>query len=190
MRAAFADPVLDGQRTFRAVLTAMAHPGRVVEIGATLDPPRPLHAASAAFVLTLADFETPLWIERVGTDAREWLLFHTGAPIVAAPRDARVGLATDVAWVPPLPALDAGSDERPDRSATLVIQVDRLQEGSGHALTGPGIEALSMLHAAGLPPSFWDELRANHARFPRGVDVVLTAGTRLAALPRTTRVED
>jgi alpha-D-ribose 1-methylphosphonate 5-triphosphate synthase subunit PhnH len=42
---------------------------------------------------------------------------------------------------------------------------------------------------AGLPLEFWDAARANAARFPRGVDLLLCAGDRLAALPRTTRVE-
>ena len=86
MRAGFADPILDSQQTFRSVLAAVAHPGRVVEIGGALAPPHPLHPAAAAFALALVDFETPLWTDRsLGTEAREWLLFHTGAPIVERP---------------------------------------------------------------------------------------------------------
>jgi alpha-D-ribose 1-methylphosphonate 5-triphosphate synthase subunit PhnH len=190
MHAGFPDPVLDAQHTFRAVLTAMAHPGRVVEVGRALEPPAPLHPAAAAFALALVDFETPLWADRsLGADARAWLAFHTGAPLVERPAEARFALAIDVACLPPLSVFDRGTDERPERSATLVLQVEAIRAGGGRRLTGPGIEGHAALDAAGLPPTFWDDLRDNHAGFPRGVDIVLTAGLRLAALPRTTRVE-
>jgi alpha-D-ribose 1-methylphosphonate 5-triphosphate synthase subunit PhnH len=191
MHPGFADPVLDSQRTFRAVLAAMAHPGRLVHVGGALTAPRPLHPAAAAFALALVDIETPLWTDAsVGADAHAWLAFHTGAPVVARPADARFALVADPARLPRLSELEGGTDERPERSATLVIQVEGLQARSGRRLAGPGIEYLALLDAAGLPATFWADLRENHARFPRGVDVVLTAGTRLAALPRTTRVED
>ena len=81
-----------------------------------------------------------------------------------------------------------GTDERPDLSATLVIQVTGLTLGRGARLTGPGIEGEAQLDVVGAP-ALWPGWRANAGRFPRGVDVVLCAGVRLAALPRTTRVE-
>ena len=92
--------------------------------------------------------------------------------------------------MPPLSAFDAGTDERPDRSATLIVQVSGLASGSGRRLSGPGIDGEARLEVNGAPPGFWDAVRANAARFPRGVDLFLCAGDRIAALPRTTRVED
>jgi alpha-D-ribose 1-methylphosphonate 5-triphosphate synthase subunit PhnH len=59
---AFADPVFESQATFRSVLHAMASPGQIVDAGEALAPPAPLGRAAAAALLTLADFETPLWI--------------------------------------------------------------------------------------------------------------------------------
>ena len=70
----------------------------------------------------------------------------------------------------------------------MIIQTRRLANGSGRSLTGPGIERETLIEAHGVPPAFWDAFRRNHALFPRGIDVILTAGDRLAALPRTTRV--
>ena len=91
--------------------------------------------------------------------------------------------------MPPLSAFELGSDEFPKRSTTLLVQVEGLTAGRGRRLTGPGIRIETRLEARGLPDAFWQDLRHNHALFPRGVDVLLTAGRQLAALPRTTAVE-
>jgi alpha-D-ribose 1-methylphosphonate 5-triphosphate synthase subunit PhnH len=186
----FADPVLDSQQTFRAVLDAMAHPGRVVTVAA-LDAPPPLQAAAAAVCLTLLDFDTPVWLDPAAAtaDVVAYLRFHCGAPVVGAPPTARFAVIADPVRMPPLEAFEAGTDERPDLSATIVVQVGSLTEGRGARLTGPGIERHARLEVTGAP-ALWPAARANAARFPRGVDVILCAGDRLAALPRTTRVED
>ena len=103
---------------------------------------------------------------------------------------ARCGYWTAApASMPPLVVFDAGTDERPDRSATLVVQVGELRSGAGRRLSGPGIDGEAWLDVDGLAPGFWDAVRANAAGFPRGVDLLLCARGRLAALPRTTRVE-
>ena len=191
MLPAFADPVLDCQRTFRAVLDATAHPGRGVDVDAALAAPPPLGAAAAAVALTLFDFDTPVWLDPgVEVEAREWLTFHTGAPIVDDPGRAAFALVVDPVRLPALDAFDRGTDERPERSTTLVMQVEVLESGGGRRLTGPGIVDAAHLVARGVPDSVWNALRENHALFPRGVDVIFTAGARLAAVPRTTRVED
>jgi alpha-D-ribose 1-methylphosphonate 5-triphosphate synthase subunit PhnH len=183
----FADPVLDAQACFRAVLEAMSRPGRVVLAGTTLRPPGPLAPAAAAVLLTLADADTPLWSD-AGPDAAAWLRFHCGAPLVAAADEAAMVLATGTA--PALAALQAGTEEQPQRGATLVVQVAALDAGSGWRLTGPGIEHEHRLAVTGAPEGFVAAWAANRARFPRGVDVVLCAGDRLAALPRTVMIEE
>jgi alpha-D-ribose 1-methylphosphonate 5-triphosphate synthase subunit PhnH len=71
----------------------------------------------------------------------------------------------------------------------VIIQVDSLEAGQGLRLTGPGIAREARLRADGLTPTFWARVQGNPTAFPRGVDLVLVAGSRLAALPRTTRVE-
>jgi len=189
--AGLADLVLDSQRVFRAVLDAMAHPGRVVDVPGAEAAPYPLHLAAAAVCLTLADFDTPLWLDDgAGTDEiREFLRFHCGCPLMDAPGVARFALIAKPEAMPEISRFDRGTDESPDRSATLVVQLAALEGGRGRRLTGPGIAGESLLEARDLPNRFWRGLRENHALFPRGVDVLLTAGRRLAALPRTTLVE-
>jgi alpha-D-ribose 1-methylphosphonate 5-triphosphate synthase subunit PhnH len=191
VRRGLADPVADSQAIFRAVLEAMARPGRLCELPRTIDAPGPLHPATAAVCLTLTDFETPLWLDpaaRTG-EVVEYLRFHCGAPIVEAPADASFAVVLGDASAPGLEAFAWGTDEEPERSATVIVQVDALAAGRGHRLTGPGIAHEARLCAKGLPPAFWACVQHNHAAFPRGVDIILVSGSMLAALPRTTRVE-
>lgn len=183
----FADPVPDAQSCFRALLEAMARPGRVQRIKALPEAPVPLAPAAAAALLTLADAETPVWTDG-GPAAEAWLRFHAGCPLVAGPGDAAFLLA--VGGMPALASLEAGTEEEPHRSATLILQVAALEQGEGWHLSGPGIEHVHRLRVEGLPPGFLAEWSANAARFPRGADLLLCAGTRLAALPRTTRIEE
>jgi alpha-D-ribose 1-methylphosphonate 5-triphosphate synthase subunit PhnH len=189
--AGLADPVLDSQRVFRAVLDAMAHPGSVLDVPGPEATPHPLHLAAVAVCLALVDFDTPLWLDgRAGTDeTREFLRFHCGCPLADGPGTARFALIAEPEAMPELSRFDRGTDESPDRSATLVVQIAALDAGRGLRLTGPGIPRETLLEVRGLPNDFWRGLRESHALFPRGVDILLTAGRRLAALPRTTLVE-
>lgn len=177
----FADPGADAQACFRAVLDAMSRPGTIHDAGAGLDPPTPLDAATAAVLLTLADVDTPVFIAAEHQAAREWAGFHCGCPF-AALADAAFVL---VAELPDLASLDAGSDEAPHGSATLLLQVRAVGTGRPWLLAGPGLRQPGRLCVDGLPEDFAVLWAANRALFPRGVDIILCAGSRLAVLPRS-----
>lgn len=183
-RPGFADPVADSQRCFRAVLDAMARPGTIRNVECPAPPP-PLCPASAAVLLTLVDHETPLWIDPAFGGARDWAAFHCGAAF------ARPGAASFLltAELPALGALRQGSDEAPEESATVILQLPRLGAGAGFRLSGPGLAHPAVFSAEGLPPGFAGLWAANHAAFPLGIDMILCAGAYLAALPRTVTVE-
>lgn len=187
MRLGFADPVFGAQEIFRAVMEAMARPGRIQSCDVLPDCPAELAPAAAAALLALADSETPVWTD-AGDEAGAWIAFHTGATLVATPAEAQFLLATGA--MPALALLDVGTDETPQDSATLIVQVSALSEGEGWRLSGPGIEREHLLHAPGLPADFLAQWTANRATFPRGVDLVLAHGQALAALPRTTAIEE
>ena len=107
----FADPVGEAQATFRAVLDAMARPGRLHTVGERLTAPAPLDQATAAVLLTLVDNETPLWLDAAATPARDWLAFHCGAAIIEAPERAAFAVALSM---PDLAALPIGTHEAPE----------------------------------------------------------------------------
>ena len=186
----FADPVGDAQRVFRDVLDAMAHPGRIVALRAGPPAPAPLVPAAAAVCLALLDHDTPLWVDPGGwrDEALDYLRFHCGVPLVGSPREAAFALCSDAASLPDPDELALGTDEYPDRSTTLIVQVPELSAGRGPRLTGPGIDGASRLEVGGRPERVWRVVAANPSLFPRGVDLILAAGARVAALPRTTRV--
>jgi alpha-D-ribose 1-methylphosphonate 5-triphosphate synthase subunit PhnH len=186
LEAGFADPVTDAQRCFRAVLDAMAHPGRLVT-ACGVTAPAPLCVAAAAVVLTLVDHETPLWLDPDARMARQWIEFHCGAPVVAEPAACAFALALSL---PDLHRLPAGSHESPETSATVICQVDRFGTGNTFRLSGPGLRETSQLTVKGLPRDFVTIWRRNHALFPRGIDLILCAGDRLTALPRTVTIEE
>jgi alpha-D-ribose 1-methylphosphonate 5-triphosphate synthase subunit PhnH len=180
--------VHDSQRTFRAILDAMAHPGRIVSLPARLQPPKPLRRAATAVALTLVDHDTPVWLDTTVAEsgrAMDFLRFHCGCRFVEGPGKCRFALIGDTTTLPNLGRFDPGRDVYPEESATLVIEVAGLDGGPAVALTGPGIARETPFAPYGLPGWFWRDWAANHAAFPLGVDVILTCGSDIAALPRS-----
>ncbi|MDK9722095.1 MAG: phosphonate C-P lyase system protein PhnH [Rhodospirillales bacterium] len=189
--AGFADPVTDANASFRAVLNAMAHPGRLFSI--TAQPPAPpvLGCGLGSILLALADRDTPLWLsETIAVpEVAGWIGFHTGAQLIGDHRMASFVLFHAQDRLLPLDEFSLGTPEYPDRSATLLIGVERLQEGKGLTLSGPGIERANRLDIEGIGPEFW-QARADLAPlYPLGLDLIFCTQNQVAALPRTTVVE-
>lgn len=188
--AAFAETALRSARTFRKILDAMARPGTLHVMDAVLPPPPGLSPAAAATLLTLSDADAPAWLAegRRTPQADAFLRFHTGA----GPAARRSGTAFAVGrWAelgPPDPA-DLGTPDYPDRSVTLIVEVDALRPDAGVRLSGPGVAGARLLEVDGVDAAFWDALRANRDTAPLGFDVILTAGATLAALPRSVRLD-
>jgi alpha-D-ribose 1-methylphosphonate 5-triphosphate synthase subunit PhnH len=178
----FAEAPLQSARAFRAVMEAMARPGTLHEVTGAA-PPAPLSVAAGVVLLTLCDDTTPLHLAGAcDTPAlRDWVAFHIGAPLVPAP-EAQFALGR---WADLMPVnrFAIGQPDYPDRSATLIVEMPDLGAG-GARLTGPGIRTEARLTLPGVAAH-----QANHARFPLGFDLILTGDSRLAALPRSTRVE-
>lgn len=186
--AGFADPVFQSQAAFRAVLDALAEPGTRRDVGAAIVPPAGLEATTAIILLTLADYETPIFLPRPLRDgpAGAWLRFHCGAALVEEPAQAAFAVVDGAQAAPALAAFHPGEDQFPDRSATVIVQCEALTGGAPVTLEGPGIAASRKIAPAGLREGFFAELAANAGRYPLGVDCLLTHGTELIGLPRST----
>ena len=66
----------------------------------------------------------------------------------------------------------------------------RLAADGLSVLAGPGLRVPAVLAVDGLPAGFASAWQENHALFPRGIDIVLCAGTSLAALPRSVALQE
>jgi alpha-D-ribose 1-methylphosphonate 5-triphosphate synthase subunit PhnH len=179
----FADPVFDAQSVFRTALTALSEPGRVLKLPSSLGID-----AAPALLLALADHDTPIWLDEAASRFSAYLRFHTGAQVIDDPKAARFAMIGSGAICPPLAGFEPGSSDYPDRSATLIVEVETLAEGGGWSLSGPGIPGVRTLPAVALPSDFLSQWADNHASYPQGVDLFFTCGSRLAGLPRSTRV--
>jgi alpha-D-ribose 1-methylphosphonate 5-triphosphate synthase subunit PhnH len=187
----FADKVLAAQSTFRAVMEALARPGSVQPIAASVGTPAPMMHATAAIALTLFDHDTPIWLDHRMAGApviAKWLRFHTAAPVTADASACQFALIGDGSALPDLDGFSLGSNEYPDRSTTLILQVESLGEGPGYVLQGPGIDGTALLRATIAPGDLFERLAVNATLFPRGIDVVLVHDDAIVAIPRTTRL--
>lgn len=191
LEGGFARPVMDAQAVFRTVMDAMARPARVVPLNPMVTPPAPLSPAAAAIACTLFDADADFWLDsRLASHGAvvDWLVFHTGARSVPKPVDAAFALVTDIAAMPPLDRFASGTQEYPDRSTTLVMQVPSLNGGTEMTFEGPGIKERASVAAQGLPANFADQWQTNRSRFPRGIDIILTDGEAVVCLPRSVRL--
>ena len=181
---------MSAQSTFRSVMEAMARPGSVQHVTAFVGTPATVMRGTAAIALTLFDHDTPIWLDPQMSDTAEiakWLKFHSGAPVVADPSVCSFALVGDAAALPDLGSFSFGSNEYPDRSTTLILQVESLTRCDEYRLCGPGIDGTAVLEATILPSDLFERLAINEALFPRGIDVVLVADDAVVAIPRTTR---
>lgn len=183
LEGGFSDAPVQAAHAFRAALEAMARPGTIRKAhGAT--PPAPLSPAAGTLLLALCDAETPLYLAGAAdcSAVRDWVTFHTGAPLTRA-EDAVFALGR---WedLLPLNRFALGEPAYPDRSATLIVEMDEIL-AEGTRLTGPGIRSEAFLS---LPETA--AFRQNGTLFPLGLDFFFCAGGALAALPRSTKIAE
>lgn len=177
----FSNPPVAAAHAFRAAMNAMARPGQVQDITGAV-PPDGISIAAGSLLLALCDPETGVYLAPdVDSEAlRGWLAFHTGAPVVPAEQaDFALG---GWAALAPLDRFRIGSPEYPDRSATLIVETPGFASPNA-VLRGPGIKDTARMQLPELAA-----FQNNAALYPLGVDVFFTAGSQVAALPRSTQV--
>ena len=180
LEGGFTAPPQQSAQAFRSVMQAMARPGRIYDIEGAV-PPAPISIAAGTTLLTLADPTTGVHLTESfdKKKVRDWLTFHTGAPLVSATEaEFALGYWDEL----DTQAYQLGTAEYPDRSATLIVEMPELSQ-AGATLRGPGIETEAHLN---LPEIAL--FKANRALFPLGLDFIFTSGARVAALPRSTQV--
>ena len=168
----FADPVLDSQGVFRAVMEALARPGTPQRLPVVLAPPAPLTPALAAIALTLADHEAPLWLDPPLADepaVGDWLQIPHRRRALVTTLSRCQGASTTAPFDPPPrsraaarrlsqpPRLVELKQAYPDRSTTWSCLCERRRPGRLHARRCPALRddgAASTARAPQLPGHF------------------------------------
>jgi len=187
----FGHAAYDSNAVFRALLDAMSRPGRIYDLPVNVSAPDGLNATATATLLAMADMDTTVWLSASSATkaAGDHLKFHCGCPISTDVKQADFAVARisdDLSFVNDLAV---GNAEYPDQSATLILMVDEITNSPSMILSGPGIKDTHSLAVKNLPESIHRWRADNHHLFPCGVDVIFASPTRIAALPRTTRIE-
>ena len=187
----FKDPVFDCQQTFRILLKALSRPGTIQPLTGAPQAPEPMYPTTAALALTLFDLHTPVWLDSSlgNPEVRRFLGFHCGVPIMGQPGQASFGIFGNGQTFNGLEGLNQGDPAYPDRSATVIIQVEGFSGPKAVSLTGPGVKGRIRLSVEGLADAFWMDFKENHQRFPLGVDCYLVSPEAVCGLPRTAGVE-
>ncbi|MDR0355360.1 MAG: phosphonate C-P lyase system protein PhnH [Deltaproteobacteria bacterium] len=188
----FDDYVVSSQRVFRLALAGLSRPCLAWELnGVRLAPQTPLPPLAAALALTLLDSATPVWLSASWRQAADWLRFHRGCPVREQADEAAFVLAASPAELPPLSALNQGSERYPDSSATVVLgSVMPLDGQRAWLAKGPGIDGSIIFRGHGLDDDFLEQWRLNRASYPLGTDVLLAGDKHLAGLPRSVSLEE
>ncbi|TCN27022.1 phosphonate C-P lyase system protein PhnH [Sinorhizobium americanum] len=187
----FTNPIFDSQDTFRRILDAYACVGRPQKLGFVSSAVGPLAPATVSACLTLADFETPVWLDcRCNrADVRNYLGFHCGTPFADGADEAVFAIVADPTTMPRLAEFQLGTELEPQTSTTIVVQVPSFIGGPPARWRGPGIQHEASVAIEGLPSWFWEDWQLTQDFYPIGVDVLFASDNAIIALPRSISVE-
>ena len=145
-------------------------------------------AIPADEVFWTTEATAPGWLRETGLalDGRGFI--EVEATLRARDQQAVFAVANDGISAEQLNVLSAGTVTAPETGVTLIVQLASLSGGRMLRLTGAGIAEERMI-APQLPDCIIDELTERPHPFPLGIDLILTCGERLLAIPRTTHVE-
>ena len=143
--AGFADKVLSAQTTFRSVLDAMARPGQRSARRGRFRRAWRHDARHRRLALTLFDHDTPVWLDDALSEtsdvAQMAQVSHRRAGDRAIPSISSFAVIGDARGLPALDRFALGTNEYPDRSTTLILQVESLTQGRGLSCAVPASTA-------------------------------------------------
>lgn len=201
MNAAPTLPALDdlvSQETFRALLEALSHPGKPVQLPpSAIDPTVP---AALTVPLALADVEVRLCVatEAAQLDWGGALRGATGC-VLGELEDAEMAIGLRPLTPEELRTLPRGRCDAPELGARLVLacaELRRLGGGSDSTdgavvltLAGPGVPGAVRLEVHGLPVEVFETLEGLNRDFPLGIDTFLVDhGGAVVGIPRSSRI--
>lgn len=185
------DPVLRHTAVFRRLLQVSSRPGNVVSLADLIRPDqliKTLNPLIELITLTLCDVETSFCFSSNQTAAHQ--LAQLSASHLVSPEQA--DLIVILLGDDPLPLIETaktGDLISPDRSASLLIEVEKLSADQDYALSGPGIKDITHMGITGLDRAWVQAFTDKNSEFPCGIDLFLIDQyANLSAIMRTTKV--
>lgn len=186
-----ANQVLITQDAFRVLMDCLARPGKInwlVDPGFT--PPPGLSPYSVLILITLLDGETSFTVLPFHDPWIEYIQHNTGARISNVP-GAEYVLVDGSEDIPDIDKVNRGDLLSPEKGATLLFQVDKIEESPGAASTGiklqgPGVKGTRDVYISGMGSSHWPRLKQLNREYPLGVDLFIVAlDGRVIGIPRS-----
>lgn len=178
------DRIIREHLTFRILLQAMSHPGRVYPL------PDFQQARQTAVQLLSAIIDNEVSFAVIGDPQLARAVGQATGSRPVAPEDADYLIICNDSGGGKLTSCKRGSLEYPDNGATILYLVEELAEGEGDiVLSGPGIPGTALLRIKGLPAGDIRSLQEINSEFPLGIDTVFLDETgRIACIPRSSRI--
>lgn len=191
------------QKTFRTLLQAMSHPGRIYRLERKLEvrsQKSDKYNLSSVFcppfsvLQTLLDHEVAFNV--FGHQREEWeyrIIRATGSR-TANVEDADFVIIPSGGSDGAILHAKRGSLEYPDTGATVIYSVHLLSArdngGVGVTLKGPGINGEIKPFIGGIKKDEFHYLKEINSEYPLGVDsIFIDAENRLMCMPRSTKIE-
>ena len=169
------------QQVFRALMEVMSRPGKIANLAELTDNAMPARALLA----TLLDAEVNLCDHHGLLDESDWPLLQAEKRVAEHANYILYRGDNGVDFEPLLGELSS-----PEHSATIILLVENLSEGSSQlTLSGPGVNGDVLVKLSGLNRDWLNQREEWISSFPLGVDLLLVDGSHVMALPRTTKIE-
>ena len=189
------DLVYDIQAVYRKVLNAMARPGKIENISSQCNKIEynfNCYKSTNIVLLTLLDAEVSFCFNNnINLDDVEMINQITYSKSKSADEADFIIITKDCDDIYEIMnKAKIGELRNPHRSATVIIEVDEMNNNEGIVLVGPGIKTTQKLKISN--DDLWKEIREKkNKEFPLGIDIILTDEKgNIACIPRTTKEKE
>lgn len=184
------DPVHDGQKVFREILSALANPGQIKDIGNQAEKFEGEYAVLLAAGCTLLDNEEKMYVEknpRLADELHDLTLCREAdldkADYVFLSSEMNYGSMEQI-----LKNVKHGTYADPQESVTLFLLCDGISGKDEMCLEGPGVDGQITLKINTYIKKTIEILRNINIEYPLGVDMIFADRSgNILGIPRLVR---
>lgn len=180
------------QQAFRKILDSMSFPGKLNRLDQWMFEMPPLLSQTALVCQTLLDSEVT-FVVLENPEISKSIHAYTGSHVAEVSEADFLIIPINVAIekiVQQLKKTKTGDLRDPQKSATILYEVESLAHGTCYELKGPGIKKTETIFTS-IPEEVMAIRAEINAEYPLGIDFLfIDQDGNLLALPRTTKVSE